>query len=333
VILARSLEFTEEWKEWKYVKKISQILAIFFHYFVYSPQEHKKSYEDEAQELKRYKIWLKKRAFVQQHNAGADQHGYTVGLNHFSDLTTHEYQNKLTYRPIKDSWENAKPFILDPSFKAEKSLNWTAKGAVTSVGNEFQCGSCWAFSATGALEGQHFLKTGKLVSLSEQQLMDCSTKDGNHGCEGGLMSDSYKYIMENGGIDTEASYPYTGKEGKCKFNSSNIGATCTGYVKVAQNESALFEAVQNIGPVAVAMDASHISFEMYKSGVYYEPQCSSTRIDHTLLAVGFGTLNGKDYWLCKNSWGTSWGSNGYVLMARNRDNNCGIATQASYPTV
>ena len=148
------------------------------------------------------------------------------------------------------------------------------------------------------------------------------------------MDDAFQYIKENNGIDTEASYPYVARDERCRFNSANVGATDTGYVDVRHDdESALQEASATIGPISVAIDASHSSFQMYSSGVYYEPSCSTTQLDHGVLVVGYGTHNGEAYWLVKNSWGTDWGMNGYIMMSRNRQNNCGIASEASYPTV
>jgi len=216
------------------------------------------------------------------------------------------------------------------------SMNWTAEGAVTPIKNQEQCGSCWAFSTTGSTEGCHFLTTKTLVGLSEQNLVDCSSKEGNYGCEGGLMVDAFQYIIDNKGIDTEVSYPYDAQTGPtCLYQNSTCGSTIASYTSVTSgDEEALQEAVAG-APVSVAIDASQISFQNYQSGVYYEPECSPTQLDHGVLAVGWGTdeTEGGDYWIVKNSWGTGWGMEGYIWMSRNKNNNCGIATMASYPSV
>lgn len=185
------------------------------------------------------------------------------------------------------------------------------------------------------MEGQHFRKTGKLVSLSEQNLIDCSGRYGNNGCNGGLMDNAFRYVKENKGIDTEESYPYQAEDAKCHFNPKKIGATDKGFVDIESgDEEQVRAAIATVGPVSVAIDASHESFQLYAGGVYYDPECSSEQLDHGVLAVGYGTdEKGQDYWLIKNSWGSSWGDEGYIKMARNKDNNCGVATQASYPLV
>jgi len=177
-----------------------------------------------------------------------------------------------------------------------------------------------------------FLKTGKLVSVSEQQLVDCSGSYGNYGCDGGLMDYAFKYIIANKGIDTEASYPYTAQDGSCAWNPANVGATISSYTDVTSGDEGSLTTSITKQPVSVAIDASQSSFQFYSSGVYYEPACSSTQLDHGVLAVGYGTQSGSDYYIVKNSWGSGWGSAGYIMMSRNRDNNCGIATAASYPT-
>ncbi|XP_053181103.1 procathepsin L-like [Scomber japonicus] len=300
-----------------------------------------KSYNSPSEEAHRKLIWLNNRKVVLVHNILADEgiKSYRLGMTFFADMENEEYK-RLVSQGCLGSFNASAPrsgsafLSLFRGADLPTSVDWRDKGYVTDVKDQKQCGSCWAFSTTGSLEGQHFKKTGKLVSLSEQQLVDCSGDFGNMGCSGGLMDDAFKYIKHNGGIDTEESYPYEAEDGQCRYNPDTIGAKCTGYVDVKTgDEGALKEAVATIGPVSIAIDASHSSFQLYESGVYDEPDCSSQDLDHGVLAVGYGTENGRDYWLVKNSWGLQWGSKGYIMMARNKNNQCGVATAASYPLV
>ncbi|XP_043577531.1 cysteine proteinase 4-like [Chiloscyllium plagiosum] len=226
-----------------------------------------------------------------------------------------------------------KVFTANKNVELPAAVDWRPKGYVTPVKDQGQCGSCWAFSTTGVLEGQVFNKTGKLISLSEQYLMDCTQSVGNRGCNGGFKVRALLFIKEHG-INSEESYPYTAKDGDCKSNKKDTVATCKGVTIIPKNSEAdLAAAVATVGPISVSIDAEHRSFMLYKSGIFYEPHCSSVNLDHEVLAVGYGTENQKPYWIVKNSWGTSWGNEGYVHMAKDMDNNCGIATTAVYPEV
>jgi len=296
---------------------------------------HGKTYETPSQERVRYVIWQENLRKIEQHNAGGDS-DMVLRMNHLGDLTNMEYRTMMNgYRMGGLNRTRASTFLA-PSNMAPLpvAVDWRKEGYVTDVKNQGQCGSCWAFSTTGSLEGQTFKKTGKLVSLSEQNLVDCSTKYGNMGCNGGLMDQAFQYIKENPGIDTEKSYPYEAVDGTCRFKKADVGAEDTGFVDIEEgSEDELQKAVATVGPISVAIDASHFSFQFYHHGVYNEKRCSSTRLDHGVLAVGYGTYKEHDYWLVKNSWGESWGLDGYIMMTRNKKNQCGIASKASYPLV
>ncbi|XP_023160082.2 cathepsin L [Drosophila hydei] len=307
--------------------------------------EHRKNYQDETEERFRLKIFNENKHKIAKHNQryAAGEVTFKMAVNKYADMLHHEFHetmngfNYTLHKQLRASDSSLKgvTFISPAHVKLPKSVDWRDKGAVTEVKDQGHCGSCWAFSSTGALEGQHFRKTGTLVSLSEQNLVDCSTKYGNNGCNGGLMDNAFRYIKDNGGIDTEKSYPYEGIDDSCHFNKASIGATDRGFVDIPQgNEQKMSEAVATIGPVSVAIDASHESFQFYSEGVYNEPQCDPQNLDHGVLVVGFGTdESGTDYWLVKNSWGTTWGDKGFIKMARNADNQCGIASASSYPLV
>uniref|UniRef100_A0A0C9PTJ9 Cp1_0 protein n=1 Tax=Fopius arisanus TaxID=64838 RepID=A0A0C9PTJ9_9HYME len=313
-------------------------------WFAYK-MEHKKHYSNEVEERFRLKIFNENKLKIAKHNQlyAAGKVSFKMAVNKYSDMLHNEFRetmngyNNTLRKQLRSS--NRKftgaTFIAPAHVTVPTSVDWRSHGAVTDIKDQGHCGSCWAFSTTGALEGQHFRKTNTLVSLSEQNLVDCSGKYGNNGCNGGLMDNAFRYIKDNGGIDTEKSYPYEGIDDSCHYNPSSIGATDRGFVDIpAGDEEKMKQAVATIGPVSVAIDASHESFQFYSEGVYNEPACDAEQLDHGVLVVGYGTdPSGQDYWLVKNSWGTTWGDKGYIKMARNKDNQCGIASASSYPLV
>lgn len=231
-------------------------------------------------------------------------------------------------------------FVGSHHSKLPASVDWRHHGAITHVKDQRDCGGCWAFATTGAVEAHNFLKSGHLVSLSEQNLVDCSRPFGNNGCHGGYPNLAFKYIKVSGGIDTEAVYPYAGIDEECRPHHQRhrhgmSGMTVEGFVQIpADSELKLQEAIATAGPIAVCIDASQYSFQLYKSGIYSEPLCQTHTPDHAVLVVGYGTDEfQQDYYIIKNSWGKSWGEHGYMRIARNHGNHCGIAFLASYPIV
>ncbi|KPP62034.1 cathepsin L precursor-like [Scleropages formosus] len=295
-----------------------------------------KSYRSPAEEEQRRLTWLSNRKRVLIHNMLADQgiKTYRLGMTFFADMDNKEYR-RVAFRSCLGFFNTT---------KARRGSTYLTQTGVTGLPATVD----WRDKGyTGSLEGQNFRKTNKLVSLSEQQLVDCSGDFGNFGCGGGLMDQAFEYIKANGGIDTEDSYPYEAEDGTCRFKPENVGATCSGYVDIPSgDENALKEAVATVGPVSVAIDAGHESFQLYQSGSAtvcrrFGPAAERQRKTTTLRTyaahlpsqLGYGTENGQDYWLVKNSWGLDWGDQGYIKMSRNKKNQCGIATASSYPLV
>jgi cathepsin L len=301
---------------------------------------HKKVYSHEDEINHRLKAFTENLAFVQKHNAEAAQgkHTFTVAMNRFADLTNAEFRRQyLGYRRGPNA--NSTAPRLNPNLKSSDlpdTVDWRTKGVITAVKDQGQCGSCWSFSAVGSMEAANALSTGNLVSLSEQNLIDC-VKDGTYTCDtGGWMDDGFDYVINQAkGIDTEDNYPYCTCSGNsCSYDSSASAATFSSYFDVASgSEDDLQTASATYPGISVAIDASHQSFQLYSSGVYSEDACSSSSLDHGVLVVGYGSDSGSDYWLVKNSWSDTWGMDGYIMMTRNQGNQCGIATDASYIVV
>lgn len=281
----------------------------------------------------RFRVFRENAARIVKHNS--EKLSWTMALNQFADLTSDEFSAKyiggFRSAPTQKSYELS--HLRDDSIPA--SVDWTTKGAVTPVKNQGQCGSCWAFSTTGSVEGVTFITTGTLVSLSEQQLVDCSGSYGNQGCNGGLMDNAFQYIIANGGLCSEASYPYTGQDGTCQSSSCTSAAKITGYKDVPQDSDSAFMSAIAQQPVSVAVEADQLAFQFYSGGVM--TGTCGTNLDHGVLAVGYGSDSGSDFYKVKNSWGASWGMNGYILLGRGSSYNsgqgqCGILMQPSYPT-
>ncbi|KAL3882298.1 hypothetical protein ACJMK2_028659 [Sinanodonta woodiana] len=300
--------------------------------------EHNKQYESTEEEAYRRYIFYEhmKQIYIHNEKYKKGEKSYWLGVNQFSDLNAEElkalHSGFMTTR-ANLTGNTCSRFIPPHNLILPDNVDWRQRGYVTPVKNQRQCGSCWAFSATGSLEGQIFRKTGALLSLSEQQLVDCSGDFKNHGCCGGWPYKAFEYIKEYG-IETDDEYPYKAKDQQCKYNCAKVAAKNTGCVKIMSgNESALQEAVATVGPISVAIDSNHDSFTYYSGGVYEEERCSCTQLTHAVLVVGYGREKGKDYWLVKNSWSERWGDKGYIKVARNKGNMCGIATDSNYPLV
>jgi len=289
--------------------------------------EFGKTYSAE-EEATRAAVFADNLVFIAKHNARfeAGLETYTVGVNQFADMSNEEWRATRQLSAFKR--EAPRDELRLPEVAAD-AVDWRKKGAVTPVKNQGQCGSCWSFSTTGSTEGAVAIAGGKLTPLSEQQLMDCSTAEGNQGCNGGLMDNAFKYIIKNGGLDSEADYPYTAKDGTCdKAKAAKHVASISGYKDVPKNEESQLAAAVAKGPVSVAIEADQQGFQMYKSGVF-SGKCG-TQLDHGVLVVGYTA----DAWIVKNSWGATWGAAGYIEMKRgvSAAGICGIAMQPSYPT-
>ncbi|KAF5199327.1 Cysteine proteinase rd21a [Thalictrum thalictroides] len=300
--------------------------------------QHSKTYSSEQEKLYRLKVFEDNLAFVSQHNNLINS-TYTLQLNAFADLTHHEFKASrlggLTSSPRLQSQvaQSESSSLRSNGFRdVPSSIDWREKGAVTPVKDQSSCGACWAFSSTGSIEGINQIVTGSLVSLSEQELVSCD-KSYNSGCGGGLMDYAFQWIIKNNGIDTEEDYPYQGTDGICNKNKlKRRVVTIDSYTDVPESdEESLIQAAAS-QPVSVGICGSERSFQHYSKGIFTGP-CSKS-LDHAVVIVGYGSENGVDYWILKNSWGTSWGMKGYMHMVRNsgdKEGVCGINMLASYP--
>ena len=282
----------------------------------------------------RFNIFRNNLRTIISHNADRTQN-FTMGVNQFTDLTAQEFKDSYVGGIKTEVGSYGCKSFSSSASGAPSSIDWRTKGAVTSVKDQGQCGSCWTFSATGAVEGAWAISTGKLLDLSEQELVDCATgfSYGSHGCNGGQMEGAFKFIIENGQCAL-SSYPYTAKDGSCQKCSAVAHISSCSDVK--PNDQISLKGAVAQQPVAVAISADTKLFQSYSSGVITSSSCY-TSLDHGVLIVGYGSENGQDYWLVKNSWSDSWGSGGYVKIARSSSTNdpgvCGIAMDPSFPSV
>ncbi|XP_074042295.1 digestive cysteine proteinase 1 [Leptinotarsa decemlineata] len=301
-----------------------------FHEFL---NKHGKQYTDEKEHTQRKEVFRQNTRFIQSVNR--QNRGYNLAVNHLSDKTEAELK-ALRGKQYTGVYNGGQPFPYEDadSKHVPQQWDWRLYGAVTPVKDQAVCGSCWSFGTVGAVEGAYFLKNGrKLVHLSQQALVDCSWGFGNNGCDGGEDFRSYQWMLKHGGISTDEDYgSYLGQDGFCHAEKVPKVAAISGWVNVTTNDKkALKLAIFEKGPISVAIDASQRTFSFYSNGVYYEPKCGNKDedLDHSVLAVGYGTIDGEDYWLIRNSWSTYWGNDGYILMSA-KNNNCGVMTSPTY---
>ena len=309
--------------------------------------KHNKNYINENDTNYRYKIFADNMDIINKHNNEIKEKGHTfeMGMTQFTDLTNDEFKSGRSGCLKKPIIKNNKLYCSVTSSQPPSNFSWVRHSpkVVTPVKNQQQCGSCWAFSTTGSVESANAIKTKKLVSLSEQELVDCSGPEGNMGCGGGFMTQAFQYIMDNKGLCSEKAYPYTASDGQCQSGNCTNVVSITGYGNITAGDEDEMKIRLLKQPISIAMQADLPSFQNYKKGIYHDIQCNG-EIDHGVLLVGYGHNQqfNKDYWIVKNSWGNTWGNKGYFAISRNvkkignttfPNGMCSVASNPSYPIV
>ncbi|KAH3734401.1 procathepsin L-like [Dreissena polymorpha] len=291
-----------------------------------------RKYKRFAEEEKRRQIFADNVRYINKHNAkyASGESTFYLGINQFTDMSYQEFAENYANLQNEDTWKgNASIFVPPENYATPSSVDWRQKGYVTQVKDQGPCGSGWAFSATGAIEGQFARQTGTLVSLSEQQLIDCSSRSyGNYGCRGGSPGGTFQYVRDQEGIESEPDYPYRAMPFPCSFTKSKVRATVREYFIVKPDEKSLETATASVGPISASIKVNR-KFQLYKGGVFNDCSGELSR-DHAVLVVGYTSI--PNAWLVKNSYSSNWGEEGYITMRKGWD-VCDIASKAVFPRV
>jgi len=318
------LSFDEEEYKENMAKTVDQLTHVrVFNRFM---MDHNKTYNSYTEYQKRYSIFrknMKKVLELQQNEKGSAQYGPTK----YSDLTEEEFGELLGFRMDMKPLHRSLRSATIPDLEIPREFDWRTKGVVTPIKNQGRCGSCWAFSTTGNIEGQYAIKHKKLLSFSEQELVDCDFYDA--GCNGGLPERAYYSLRMLGGLETESDYPYHGVKGMCSLNKTMTKVSVIGGLELPRNEHAIARWLVKHGPVSVAVNANPMQF--YKGGVLhpFRLMCNPYKLNHAVLIVGYGVhrtsfhKRPQPYWIIKNTWGADWGEEGYVRLYRGAG-TCGI---------